>query len=108
MPNAPPAEHVAYFRELFRHLDKEYIALVADYEMLKPTMEDVELCRRFSRVPETAGVLAVRNALFNQCILGTWRILRENQALNPSTIEDLMHSVARINRVARTHSNSLK
>jgi len=54
------------------------------------------------------GVLAVRNALFNQCILGTWRILRENQALNPSTIEDLMHSVARINRVARTHSNSLK
>ncbi len=55
MPNAPPAEHVAYFRELFRHLDKEYMALVADYEMLKPTMEDVELCRRFSRVPETAG-----------------------------------------------------
>src|SRR5260370_12095383 len=79
-PPDPVDQKVQELRELFDHLDRRYLTLVANFQMLKPLIEDNQLKERLDDPCKRLGAGIIATALFNACVLDACVLLRVPQS----------------------------
>jgi hypothetical protein len=76
---APPNSvdrQILDLRDLFTQLEQRYVALVANFQMLRPLLDNDLLKERMDDPSKRLGAVAIATALFNACVLDACALLR--------------------------------
>lgn len=76
---APPNSvdrQILDLRDLFTQLEQRYVALVANFQMLRPLLDNDLLKERMDDPSKRLGAVAIATALFNACVLDACAMLR--------------------------------
>jgi hypothetical protein len=76
---APPNSvdrQILDLRDLFTRLEQRYVALVANFQMLRPLLDNDLLKERMVDPSKRLGAVAIATALFNACVLDACALLR--------------------------------
>jgi hypothetical protein len=79
-PPDPVDQKVQELRELSDHLDRRYLTLAANFQMLKPLLKDNQLKERLDDPCKRLGAGIIATALFNACVLNACALLRVPQS----------------------------
>jgi hypothetical protein len=81
----PVDQQIQELHELFDHLLRRYMALVANFQMLRPLLEDDQLRERLDDPSKRLGAGIIATALFNACVLDACVLLQSREGSRAGT-----------------------